>query len=379
MRLLLTFAIVVVLIAAAGAIWLGATVFSPYGDYPAEGTFVDIPRGTSTRGVAALLEDNGVIRNRLAFLIYARIRGGTLQAGEYHFDRPMTASAVYSRIVSGRVYTRSITIPEGLTMFEIARRLGEQGFSTEQEFLAAAHDASPIRDLAPQARNLEGFLFPAKYEFPREVRARHIVDAMLARFREVWDSLPAEGRNPYAVSPLQAVTMASLVERETGAYAERPLVAGVYYNRLRLRRALQCDPTVLYAMELAGKNDGIIHQSDLRLDSPYNTYRYPGLPPGPIANPGEASLRAALYPSQVEYLYFVSDTQGGHFFSRTLEEHAANVRKYRRLLAESQGAAGSIPPPAPAPKATAPKSPRTKATTRRQRRTAANAKRSAAQ
>ncbi|MGH9792576.1 MAG: endolytic transglycosylase MltG, partial [Candidatus Acidiferrales bacterium] len=221
------------------------------------------------------------------------------------------------------------------------------GFGTREDFLRVAREAAPIRDIAPAAASLEGFLFPATYGFPRNATAEQVAGAMVARFRAVWNALPQEGRNPHQLEPLELLTLASLVERETGAPGERPLIAGVFYNRLAKRIALQCDPTVIYAMELAGKNDGIIHLSDLRMKSPYNTYLNRGLPPGPIANPGEEAMRAALFPPQTDYFYFVSDTQGGHFFSRTHKEHNENVAKYRRLA--------GLPPKPPAANGTAAK------------------------
>jgi UPF0755 protein len=207
--------------------------------------------------------------------------------------------------------------------------------ATREEFLAAARDPSPVRDIAPRARNLEGFLFPATYQFPRRVAAGDIVGAMVRRFREVWNSLPERQALPGGFSVEQVVTMASLVERETGIAGERAVISGVFHNRLRRGMPLECDPTVIYALELAGRYRGSLTRADLRFDSPYNTYRRRGLPPGPIANPGEAALRAALAPAQTEYLFFVADAQGGHLFSRTLREHNANVARYRRLQAEA--------------------------------------------
>lgn len=293
---------------------------------------VEIPRGTSRRGVARLLEQTGVVRSAVAFEMLARWRSHVeLQAGEYRFDQEASALEVFRKIAEGRVFVHPLVIPEGLNIFEIATRVEQAGLAPRHEFLAVARDPALIRDLAPQAESLEGFLFPATYGFPRSVTAGEVAQAMVARFRQALAGYPQEGRNPQGLSLIEAVTLASLVEEETGQRDERPLIAGVFYNRLAKRIALQCDPSVLYAMQLAGKNDGIIHQSDLRLDSPYNTYRYRGLPPGPIANPGQAALRAVLFPVETDYLYFVADTEGGHFFSRTLAEHNANVAKYRRL------------------------------------------------
>jgi UPF0755 protein len=344
---------VLVLALAGSAAWLAWALLVPYGAFPPDGVVLEIPRGTSRRGVARLLEQNGVVRSAVAFELLARWRSTIeLQAGEYRFAEATSATEVFRKIAEGRVFVHPLIIPEGLNMFEVAARVEQAGLTSAEEFLRAARDPSLIRDLAPQAKSLEGFLFPATYGFPRSVTAAGITAAMVARFRQVLAGFPEEGRNPHGLLLHQAVTLASLVEEETGLRNERPLIAGVFYNRLAKRVALQCDPTVLYAMQLAGKNDGIIHVSDLRLDSPYNTYRNRGLPPGPISNPGQAALRAVLFPPQTDYLFFVADTEGGHFFSRTLAEHNANVAKYRRLAglplkpaANDNGAAKKSPAP----------------------------------
>jgi UPF0755 protein len=341
--------ILLLAVVLAVAAWLGFALLTSYRNFPADGVFVDLPRGSSTRAIARQLVGNGVVRDALAFEVLARWRGRTLQAGEYFFDRPLTALEVYDMLAAGKVYVRLVTVPEGLNMFQIGELMEREGFATRDAFLVAAEDASAIRDLAPRAKNLEGFLFPATYELPRHPTAEQIVSAMVRRFRAVWDSLPPREAGADAVSAFEVVTLASLVERETRLTEERPLVAGVYYNRLRRGIALQCDPTVLYAMHLAGRNDGVIHQSDLSLNSPYNTYRHRGLPPGPIANPGKAALAAALHPPATDYLYFVSNTQGGHFFSKTAAQHNAKVAEYRRL-------AGLPPRPAPPPSSSSPKS-----------------------
>ncbi len=322
----------------AGALWLASALYIPYQGFPREGVFVEIPRGTSRRAIARLLADAGVVRSRIAFEALCRWRHhATLQAGEYFFDRPVTATEVFETIAQGRVYFHVVTVPEGLTMYEIADLMEREGFCSRQEFLQAAGDPTPIRDLAPEARTLEGFLFPATYQFPHRVTTLEIAGAMVRRFREVWNAFPEGGRNPYGLSPAEVVTIASLVERETAVPEERPIIAGIFYHRLRLGVALQCDPTVIYGLRLANRFTGGLSAADLRWKSPYNTYLHPGLPPGPIANPGSVSLRAALYPPPVDYLYFVSNTQGGHFFSRTLAEHLRNVARYKRLLARNAG------------------------------------------
>ncbi len=316
-------------------VWLGIVLGLPYGRFPAAGILVEIPPGTSVRAVAKTLQARGVIRSAVAFELLCRLRGARPQAGEYRFERPASSFAVLHKLVVGEVAYHTVLVPEGSTMFQVAERMAQAGLVPREEFLQAARDPALIRDLAPKARNLEGFLFPAQYEFPRSVTAQEIVAAMVRRFRQVWDSLAEQpGGNPHGLTPLELVTLASLVERETGVADERGLIAGVFYNRLRKRYPLQCDPTVIYALELAGRYRGELLLRDLRFDSPYNTYRYRGLPPGPIANPGEAALRAALFPPETDYFYFVANGEGGHFFSKTLREHNTNVARYRQWLAE---------------------------------------------
>ncbi len=309
------------------------------------GVYVDIPHGASQRTIARLLDDNGVVRNRWVFEVLCRSqKGRTLEAGEYFFDHPVTAFEVYDAIANGRVYVKEFVVPEGFTMFDIAALAESEGFLSRGEFLAAARDPSPIRDIAPDAPTLEGFLFPATYEFPRHVTGKDLTAAMVKRFRQVWIALPAADAAAHR-NMQDVVTLASLVERETPRPEERPHVAGVFENRLRIGQPLQCDPTVVYAMMLAGAYSGKLEGGDLQFASPYNTYRNKGLPPGPIANPGEAALRAALDPPPTDDLYFVANTEGGHFFSKTLEEHNRNVARYRRLLEQSQNPpAGGAPP-----------------------------------
>ncbi len=346
-----------VLLCMGAAAWFAAALYLPYQGFPAEGVFVEVPRGVSRRTIARRLSEKGIVRSRIAFEALCRARRRrTLQAGEYFFDRPVTAFEVFRALADGRVYVQEVTVPEGLAMFEIADLLERQGLATREAFLEAARDPAPIRDLSPGARSLEGFLFPATYQFPHHVAPQEITGAMVRRFREAWQSLTQELPESDARPIEQIVTLASLVERETGVADERLLVAGVFTNRLRRGRALQCDPTVIYALQLAGRYSGSLSSRDLRFNSPYNTYRYPGLPPGPIANPGAASLRAALAPPAVDYLYFVANAQGGHSFSRTLKEHNRNVALYRRLLAQharaqnsGKPAGNADDPPHPAP------------------------------
>jgi UPF0755 protein len=330
------FAILFILVLAA-ALWVSYALYVPYRGFSGVGVFVDIPRGTSARGIARLLAQQGVVRGRWPFILLARWRTRPLQAGEYYFTQPETAFQVFDTLAAGRVFEISITVPEGFNTIQIGSLLEQNGLVTRKAFLDAARDVSPIRDLAPNAPSVEGFLFPSTYEFPHHVTPERVIDAMTGQFRKHWGALTAVDPPGETRTPQEIVTLASLVESETPKPEERPLVARVFLNRLKIGLPLQCDPTVIYALEQAGAYTGTLTSADLRFDSAYNTYHHQGLPPGPIANPGEASLRAALEPADVDYLYFVADTEGGHLFSRTLAEHNRNVARYRNLLRQQNG------------------------------------------
>ena len=336
MRRLGLIALLLIAALGAGAGWLDSQISRPYRGHRPEKVFVDVPRGTSRLGVAHILRKNDVIRSELAFAIFSMWHfRKPLQAGEYYIDRPFDSREVFWQIAGGRIYVRNVTIPEGWNMFEMAAELDRQAVCTREGFLDAAKNASLISDLAPNAANLEGFLFPSTYQFNRRTTCDSIAKRMVQNFRAELESLdPSGARNfPQGLTLYQVVTLASLVERETPKPEERPMVAGVFYNRLRKNLPLQCDPTVQYALELEGHHTKNVRPADLHIDSSYNTYEHAGLPPGPIANPGEASLRAAMEPTTTEYMYFVANDQGGHFFAKTLAEHNHNVARYRHLLA----------------------------------------------
>jgi UPF0755 protein len=277
------------------------------------------------------LTDAGVVPNAIAFraAVWARKAGRHLQAGEYRFDRAATPMEVVDRIARGDVYLRTITFREGLTIRQMAALFEEKGFGPAEAFVAAASGPDRIRALDPQAPDLEGYLFPNTYALPRRATAETLVDRMVAEFEKVFSTELRARATARGLSVRELVTLASIVEKETGASEERPLVAAVYTNRLRIGMALQCDPTVIYALDRAGRYDGNLTRADLHFDSPYNTYRYAGLPPGPIASPGRASLAAAVAPADVPYLYFVSRNDGTHVFATTLDEHNRNVQQYQ--------------------------------------------------
>jgi UPF0755 protein len=333
MRRLGLLALLAISALGAGATWLDSQLVKPYRGHRPEQVFVDIPHGTSRWQIAGILRDNDVIRNRLAFALFSDWHfRRKLQAGEYLFDEQVDSRQVFWKIAHGQIYVREVTVPEGWTMFDIADELDRQNICTRQDFLAAAHNTEAIADIAPHAPTLEGFLFPSTYQFTRRATCRQVADEMVRQFRIVWNELDPPGVPPQNRTPEEIVTLASLVERETPQRDERPLVAGVFSNRLKINEALQCDPTVQYAITLQGRHERNVKPADLLVDSPYNTYTHRGLPPGPIANPGRASLQAALAPTPTDYLYFVANDQGGHFFARTLAEHNRNVARYRRLL-----------------------------------------------
>lgn len=326
----LAFLIVLIVVLGIAALWLQresqpVTLRAP--------VLVDIAPGTGATGIADRLVSGGILRSRWPFLAwhFLRPRRHILRAGEYEFSGQISPFQVHRKLVLGDIHYYVLTIPEGYNIFEAAGVVGRSGLATVDAFLAAARDPALIADLAPGASTLEGFLFPDTYRFPRHVTARQIAQTMVSRFRSVYAQLSR--LNAERGGRVQEmVTLASLVEKETGKPDERTLVAGVYQNRLDGGLLLQCDPTVVYAAILAGQYRGTIYQSDLKRDHPYNTYVRSGLPPGPVANPGRASLEAALSPAVTEYLYFVSDTEGGHIFSRTLAEHNRQVTAYRRKM-----------------------------------------------
>jgi peptidoglycan lytic transglycosylase G len=300
-----------------------------------------VPPGSSADAIGRLLQSQGLVRHPLLFRILVLVKGvsGSLKAGEYALEGPLTLDQIVDLLARGEVVRREVTIPEGRNMVEIAEILGDRGIEVDA-FLTAAHEPSLIRDLDPYASDLEGYLFPDTYDLPKDPGpASAFVARLVRRFRDViTPELPRlEARG---LTVRQAVTMAALVERETARPEERPRIAGVFFNRLKKGMLLQTDPTVIYALRLAGRWDGNIRKRDLDIDSPYNTYRYPGLPPGPIASPGREALLAVIAPVEGKDLYFVSRNDGTHQFSETLAEHNRAVDRYQRRGRTSRSQAG---------------------------------------
>jgi len=329
-RVALFLLLLIVAAGAAGA-WFYSGVDRPFKGYDAAEQFVEIPQGAGSAAIAKRLADAGVVNDVNSFRVALWLTGDArrLQAGEYRFDRPLSARQVADKIARGDVYVRPITFPEGLTMRQMAALYESKGFGPARAFLSAARNGALVSAVDPDAKDLEGYLFPDTYKLPRHATAEQLVARMVAGFMKALTPeliVQAEARG---LTVRRLVTLASIVEKETGNPDERPRVAAVYANRLRIGMGLQCDPTVIYALERAGRYDGNLTREDLQFDSPYNTYRYAGLPPGPIAAPGRASLQAAAAPADVAYLYFVSKNDGSHAFAATLDEHNRNVQQYQ--------------------------------------------------
>jgi UPF0755 protein len=320
----------VALIAAGAGVWL---IIVPFG--PSSETFVEVVPGSTSTRIAQQLESAGVVRSQFAFDFWRWVKRGKLKAGEYRFDHPAPLIEVYDRIARGDVFTVAVTVPEGASVFDIGSRLEEAGIGTRQQFLDAQSRLTElVADLDPKAKTLEGYLFPDTYRFQRKATPLQVATAMVKRFREAAAEIGLK-ENVHEV-----VTLASIVERETAIPSERPLVASVFENRLAKHMPLMTDPAVIYGLQVENLWRGQIHASDLKRDTPYNTYLHPGLPPGPIANPGLPSLRAAKKPANTSYLYFVAagaDPQGKSLFASTIEEHNQNVSGYRHAMKKAGG------------------------------------------
>ncbi len=332
-RLLLRLAVLGLASAAAAGAWAWKALDRPHQGFAGESTRVTIEPGSPAVAILDRLEDGGVLANALlarGYLVYW-LGDPPLQAGQYEFVGPSTPRQVLARLIAGDVVRESVTVVEGLTLLEAADSLARSGFGEAAVLAAAMRSPQAISDLDPEALDLEGYLFPDTYSFAAGTPAREVVAAMVANFRaryqqQILPRLPAQG----GMTLRQLVTLASIVEKEAQREEERPLIAAVYRNRLRLGLGLFADPTVIYALKRLGRWNGNLTRDDLALDSPYNTYRYAGLPPGPIASPGLASLLAAANPAPVSHLYFVSRNDGSHVFAETLAEHNRNVERWQR-------------------------------------------------
>jgi peptidoglycan lytic transglycosylase G len=324
------------LVALAGSfimVWLTSPVASVSEPSP---RLVAIPEGATFRQVAALLEQHHVIRSRLGFTLLGKLTSADRRIipGEYALDPAMRPREILAKLLGGQIVLYAITIPEGYTVAQVAAVLDEKGVVDGKEFLALTHDREfNLAAFRLDRENLEGYLFPDTYHFPRNAKTKDVVMAMV---EGLWRIFTPEWRaraQEIHLSVHEVLTLASVIEKETGAESERELISSVFHNRLRRRIPLQSDPTVIYGLSAF---DGNLKKRDLERTTPYNTYRVAGLPPGPIANPGARAIRAALYPAPTTYLYFVSKNNGTHQFSSTLMEHNQAVERYQRRRPEPQ-------------------------------------------
>ena len=299
---------------------------SPAGFYQKEEIFI-VKKGSGLKSVSSELERRKLIKSKGLFMFWALLKGGArdIKAGEYSLNQSMSPVRIFTMLASGAVKTHPLTIPEGLTAEQIADILAQKGLVDKSAFIALALDKNLAAFYHIDGPSLEGYLFPDTYLLSRDRGARQVIDLMVKRFWHIFNNLERDHKTPLLLREI--VTLASIVEKETGRAEERPLIASVFLNRLKKRMRLESDPTVIYGLK---DFDGNLTKKDLQSPNPYNTYRHRGLPPGPIANPGRDSLNAVLNPVQTEYLYFVSRNDGSHHFSSTLKEHNRAVVRYQK-------------------------------------------------
>jgi UPF0755 protein len=345
MKKILILCLALTVVGAAAVYLINRRVTQPYQGYSTPEQLIEIPSGIGPNEIGRRLIAGGVVRDQLTFRLALWMSGSArhLQAGDYRFDKPMSAFDAIGKIARGEVDLLSITFPEGLTIAEMSKIFESSGLGPASAFAEAARNAALVRSLDPAASDLEGYLFPDTYAVPRRADAALVVAVMADRFRRVLTPELQAAAETRKLTVRQLVTLASIVEKETARPDERARVAAVYANRLRIGMALQCDPTVIYALQKTGTFNGNLRRDDLLFDSPYNTYRYPGLPPGPIAAPGKGSIEAAAHPAETGDLYFVSRNDGSHEFARTLDEHNQNVRKYQIQYFRERRLSGSRP------------------------------------
>ncbi len=323
--------LLVVLAGVAGAVGY-SMLAKPFRGFQGE-RMLEIAKGSSSRDIAKQLTEAGVIQSEWKFLAARAFNSGVvLQAGEYQFQDAATVWEVIDRLRRGDVYTFEFTIPEGSNIWDIARLVETSGLFDEKDFLAAAADPSLVKDIDPAAESLEGYLFPSTYRLSHKTTAKDLCRMMVEQFKRQWKQVGGE------MAPHDAVTLASLVEEETGVSSERELVAGVFSNRLKKGMQLACDPTVMYASKLLGRSrPSVIFKADLKREHPYNTYLNVGLPPGPISSPGAASIKAALHPAATDAIYFMArPDRRGHVFSATLAAHNRAVQNFRNAVAAAK-------------------------------------------
>ncbi|MFQ6083583.1 MAG: endolytic transglycosylase MltG [Candidatus Aminicenantia bacterium] len=331
MKILKLVIIVFILLILAFLIWIYIGFYLPYQGVK-ESEIINIEKGQDASSIASLLKEKKIIRNRTAFLVGYRIlfSNQTLKAGEYSFSFPISGREALTKIIRGEIVLHLVTIPEGLMVGEIAQIFEQEVSIPKEEFLEVASNINLITRWDKKAKNLEGYLFPDSYHFPKGIAAEKVVSSMVDEFFQIFTDEWRKRALELGMTIRQIVTLASLIEKETSVPVERTLISAVFHNRLKKGMKLECDPTIIYALKKEGIYQDRLRKRDLAFDSPYNTYLYYGLPPGPICSPGKKSIEAALYPASVNYLYFVSKNDGTHYFSNNLKEHNQAVRKYQK-------------------------------------------------
>lgn len=332
--------VVLILTVTGAAVWIYSALTTAHA-HEKSNQFVVIERGSAPSAIIDKLAGNGIIASPFAVKLYLRTLGDSakLQAGEYQFASPITPLEVLKELESGELQTIKLTVPEGFTRFDIAKRIVEKFPQnppiTEQQVLLLMEDTSLIRDLAPEARNLEGYMYPSTYSLPRGAKPEDVVRMMVGQFRKIWKPEWTETARAMRRSPHEIVTIASMIETESGVESERPIVSSVVHNRLSKNIPLGIDQTVVYVAKIQNRWDGTIHRSDLDVDSPYNTRRYGGLPPGPISSVSESAIAAALNPAKTDYLYYVRNVEandGSHWFYASAAEFERGKAEYQRWL-----------------------------------------------
>ncbi len=331
-RVVVALLTLVVVAGLLGFFLVSRLVSAPYRGFSGPEVFVDIPKGTSVPQIGRILYREGVVSHPRLFAWYVRLSypASSMKAGEYRFDRASSMQEIAKKLSKGEIYVIKVTVPEGFSRTDIVELFLRNGIGTREGLMAATRDIKAIAHLDNRASDLEGYLFPDTYFFSRRVSDKEVVERMVSRFLRIWTPARQKKAQELNMTPREVVTLASLIEKETALPTERQLVSAVFHNRLQKNIPLGSDPTVIYGVKLVKDYDGVINQSDLRLDSPYNTYLHNGLPPGPIASPGLASIDAALEPANVDYLYFVSRNDGSHLFTANYQDHMRGVRQYQR-------------------------------------------------
>lgn len=351
-RILFAIVLLILITVSASAIWVYRDLHTPV-THTKQGRYIEIPRGSSPTSVVSKLANEGIIRHKWPLTLYLKFtaNGSQLKAGEYDFPSPISPLAVFARLREGDQRMLRLTIVEGWTRWDISNamyKIPELKLSDPTAALPLMNNVSLISDLDPTATNLEGYLFPDTYDFPPDTKAADIIKIMVKRFRKEWKPEWSQRAHSLGLTPRQITTTASLIETEAKLSSDRPTIASVIYNRIQKQMPLGVDSTVIYASKLAGKwrNDGKVYKSDVDRRSPYNTRLHAGLPPGPIASPGESSLEAALFPAQTDYLYYVrepSRNDGAHNFYSNESDFAQGVRALRAWEQQRDAAASKEP------------------------------------